>query len=286
MGRSGGIRPGSGGTDIFDAYHDAAILALPGNTIAGLHPVDTLDMTSYESQFSDTQTATIQTPATMGAALAAACPLWWDGPTYSGSGDLLNSGTAGSGGGRDMVLGAATAAPSFAAGVFTFDGSNDYMAMADNAAQTIDGGTLWIVCTPVATVVLNSHIIGNNVTGTGPGVVICVDSGTATTMNGTARVSGSSATALASAVSAGTKRLYFVSRLPDGSGTIGIATGAAFSSAALTAQVGTINPTLAMTIGARPALSNFFKMTFNAAGLADRPLGPMSLQAIASAYGA
>lgn len=57
---------------------------------------------------------------------------FWDATSYSGSGNLLNQGTAGSSG--DMIPGASTAAPTFASGKFTFDGVNDTMMTAGDVS--------------------------------------------------------------------------------------------------------------------------------------------------------
>jgi hypothetical protein len=67
-----------------------------------------------------------------GKVLLATMLGWWDPSTYSGSGNLLNKGTAAS---ADMVPGAATAAPTFSVDHFTFDGVNDIMATAGDVTS-------------------------------------------------------------------------------------------------------------------------------------------------------
>ncbi len=63
-----------------------------------------------------------------GQTFLATCDGWWDAPTYAGSGNLLNLGTAGSTG--DLVVKGTSADPTFASGKFTFDGVDDYLANA------------------------------------------------------------------------------------------------------------------------------------------------------------
>jgi hypothetical protein len=72
--------------------------------------------------------------ADMGLDLLSNMTGWWDGSTYSGSGDLLNSGTGGSS--LDLTI----SGPSFSSGVFTFDGVNDKMECSDSSAFDVAAG--------------------------------------------------------------------------------------------------------------------------------------------------
>src|SRR4051812_20811015 len=72
-----------------------------------------------------------------GLALLTGMVGFWDARNYAGTGTWVNLGTAGTAG--DMILGAATAAPTFSGSgnpaKFAFDGVNDVMATAGNVTQ-------------------------------------------------------------------------------------------------------------------------------------------------------
>jgi len=87
---------------------------------------------------------------------------WWDASTYT-SGAWLNQGTEGAT--LNFTLGAATAAPSFASGEFTFDGVNDYMYIADSSAIDIAAGesfTLGIIFNPTGATTNGARIISKD----------------------------------------------------------------------------------------------------------------------------
>jgi hypothetical protein len=68
-----------------------------------------------------------------GGSLLATMVGWWDALTYSGSGNLLNKGTAGASG--DMVPAGGSASPTFSTNHFVFDGVNDFMSNATDIAS-------------------------------------------------------------------------------------------------------------------------------------------------------
>ncbi len=87
---------------------------------------------------------------------------WWDASTYT-SGAWVNGGTAGSV--LDFTRGAAAANPSFAAGEFTFDGTDDYMYISDNATLTMAAGQSYsfgLILSPIGTFTLGERIMSKD----------------------------------------------------------------------------------------------------------------------------
>jgi len=288
MGRSGGIRSGSGGsgTGFLDLFSDVITLSLPGNKIS-LNPADTLDMTSFESQFTDTETATISTPATVGAATLASCIAWYDVPNYSGSGNLLNSGTGGSA--LDMV---ASGGPTFGSSKFTMDGTDDLFTCANNALLNIAAGEqfcLGIVASMSAGMTSGDYIVAKGANGV-QGYNIRVLS-TPDTMVGAFQASDGQLvnTGTASALVTGQKRLFFVSGRAAGSGGphyTGWLTNANFANYNImsTASVGTITNTDPLTIGGRVG-GPYVPMDVTAVFFAKRALQLQALLSICAVYG-
>ncbi len=93
---------------------------------------------------------------------------WWDASSYT-SGNWVNQGTGGSV--LDFILGAATAAPSFASGEFTFDGTDDYMYVADNSLIDVasdESITYGLIFYPIASMTIGKRLMAKD---PGSGVV-------------------------------------------------------------------------------------------------------------------
>ncbi len=81
---------------------------------------------------------------TPGEIVLSGCVLWLDTTDYSGSGDMVNKGTAGAA--LNGILGGGGAAPTWTAGspgYFTFDGVNDLITVANNSALNFADADDW-----------------------------------------------------------------------------------------------------------------------------------------------
>ena len=97
-----------------------------------------------------------------GPALLSTFEGWWDAAGHV-SGNLINRGTAGAT--LDFVMGAGGAAPAFAAGVFTFDGVDDVMTVADNATLDIGNNvsfSMGCVIQPVTALAVGKRIMAKD----------------------------------------------------------------------------------------------------------------------------
>lgn len=147
------------------------------------------------------------------AALLASMVGWWDAPTYSGLGNLLNLGTAGAVG--DMIPGATTAAPTFTTDHFTFDGVDDLMMTAgdvnafDAPAKNAGTFSFGAVIRLPATAPLNFGIYFGKLGGAGAGGwFVCANGTTYANSAQVLDASLSGPAPVSAASSAGTKVLF------------------------------------------------------------------------------
>lgn len=258
------------------------------------YPLDSADgleetMDDYTDDI-DTDSAVVNndTLANLGADKLATMLGWWDGAGYSGSGNWLNQGV---GGALDWVLGAGGAAPSFAAGVFTFDGVDDYMAIADNALFDFLSGnpfSIGVIMTPKVAIVSGAAIM-SKYSGSAAGYALAMASattyqftvadqtttnnaGTQTTAVNTKQLFGGMRYSQAHVSQAQTHKVVGGAQTQTNN-TLGASGG------------GRTDNALALTLGARPGLTNFCQMDVVGVFLHNAPIHTIDLLAIGAYYG-
>ena len=285
---------GGGGDGTLDEFTD--VVTGP-TTDSVTHDFDAGDgladtVTTPDSDTTDNApTVSEDLAATMGGALLATLEGWWHAPTYSGSGNFLNSGTMGSA--WDFALGAGGAAPTFSTDKFVFDGTDDYMSIADADSLDLAAGenlTIGVILTPGVGFSAAGRLISKEPSGSpfwilrGSASNVCLSTGDGTQTN---TVTGQTMVASTKMMAAGVadRRLVVPSlrtatAYRSAGGTLNTGTPTAYTSYAA------INSTAAVVLGAGGSpLANFMKMDLHGAFMTKKALAPADLQAIAAYYG-